>query len=354
MDAGRWRATLLPLAWGFGGLTGLRNRCFDRGLLKERGVGVPVISVGNLVAGGTGKTPFVEYLVKNLIAKVPKLAMVSRGYGRRTRGLVVVSNGSGDVVSAHVGGDEPVQVARKFPGLAVLVGEDRVAAARRAVQDLGADVIILDDGFQHRYLRRDCNILLLDARMNIARERMLPAGSRREPLRGMHRADLVVFTRVESPAASPPWEPALQRWYCGPRALSHIVAEGFCRAGDTRPMQSLPGRSCFAFSGIADHAGFVSGLRAQGILVVGDRAFPDHHRYREADLDRLTREFLASGADVLLTTEKDIMRLMAEESLKQRTSEVLPLYYARVGLKIIGGEEKIWGMIDRALGRSAA
>jgi tetraacyldisaccharide 4'-kinase len=119
-------------------------------------------------------------------------------------------------------------------------------------------------------------------------------------------------------------------------------------------MESLPGRSCFAFSGIADHAGFVSGLQARGILVAGDRAFADHHLYSEADLENLTRDFQTSGADMLLTTEKDVMRLMAEESLRRRASEVLPLYYARIELKIIRGEEEMWGMIDRALGRSAA
>jgi len=353
MRSSPWRASLLPFAWGFGAVTGLRNRCFDWGLMRERGAGVPVISVGNIVAGGTGKTPFVEYLAKILIEKGLKLAMVSRGYGRRSRGVAIVSDGAGAIVSAHHGGDEPVQVARRFPRLAVVVGEDRVAAARCAVEELRAEVILLDDGYQHRALRRECDILLLDARTNIAREPMLPAGYRREPLGGMRRADLIVFTRVDPAAEGVPWEPVLRRWYGGPLAVSRIATEGFYRASDGQ-RASLQGTSCFAFSGIADHAGFVAGLGALGIRIAGEHGYADHHRYSQADLDHLARAFERSGAEMLLTTEKDLMRLTADEELRHRACEVLPLVYSRIELQLIRGEEELLGMIDRTVSRSAA
>jgi len=352
-ESSPWRASLLPFAWGFGAVTGLRNRCFEWGLMRERGAGVPVISVGNMVAGGTGKTPFVEYLARILNGKGLRLAIVSRGYGRRSRGGVIVSDGLGAIVSAHHGGDEPVQVARKFPRLAVVVGEDRVAAARRAVEELRAEVIILDDGFQHRSLRRECDILLMDARTNIMREPMLPAGYRREPLAGMGRADLIVFTRADSVAEVVPREAVLRRWYGGPLAVSRIATEGFYRASDGQRV-SLVGRSCFAFSGIADHVGFVSGLGALGIRVAGEHGYGDHHRYSRADLDRLAREFEQSGAEMLLTSEKDLMRLMADEDLKRRACEDLPLFYSRIELQLISGEEELRGMINRTLSRSAA
>ena len=348
------KVSLQPLAWGFGALTGLRNRCFDWNIAAECGAGVPVISVGNLVAGGTGKTPFVEYLANLLIHRVGRVAMVSRGYGRRSRGVVTVSAGEGRVVSADVGGDEPVQVALKFPSLVVVVGEDRVAAASRAVKELHAEVIIVDDGFQHRSLRRDCNILLLDARKDITREAMLPAGYRREPLRGMQRADLVVFTRVDSPSGTVPWESVLRRWYRGPMTASRIVPEGFYRASDRTRTETVEGKTCFAFSGIADHARFVAGLRGLGMAVVGEKGYPDHHRYSDDDIEHLTREFQKSAAEVLITTEKDVMRLMADEGLKQRTCIALPLAYVQVGLKVIRGEDTIVQMIDHALSRSAA
>ena len=247
-----------------------------------------------------------------------------------------------------------MQVARKFPSLVVVVGEDRVAAATRAAEDLGAEVIVLDDGFQHRSLRRDCNILLLDARNDITREAMLPAGYRREPLQGIQRADLVVFTRVDPASEIVPWEPVVRRWFRGPVALSQIVTEGFYRASDGCRVDSMQGRTCFAFSGIADHAGFVAGLRMLEIAVLGDRSFSDHHRYSEADLESLAREFQMSKAELLLTTEKDLMRLMADERLKHRASVGLPLIYARVELRVMRGEETIVEMIDRTLHRSAA
>jgi len=333
-------------------VTGIRNGAFDHGLLGIRSVGVPVISVGNLVAGGTGKTPFVEYLIKQMIGRAPKLAMVSRGYGRRSRGVVVVSDGSGRILDATIGGDEPVQVARKFPGVVVVVGEDRVAAARVAVEDLGAGLIVLDDGYQHRYLHRDCDILLLDARRNIAREPMLPAGNRRELLRGIARADLVVFTRVESPDAGVAWEHDVQRWVRGPQAFSRMVTAGVVRAADGEVVELSPEQPAFAFSGIADHAGFIAALRAAGIRVVGGRAFGDHHRYSRTDLKAIADACARSGATALLTTEKDLVRLMDAEP--EGAFRTLPLHFVRIELAIIEGEEKILETLDRTLTRNAA
>ena len=352
MIPGQWRAWLRPLGWGFGAVSVMRNRAFDRGLLGTHHVGAPVISVGNLVAGGTGKTPFVEYLIKHMSGRVPKLAMVSRGYGRRSRGVVVVSDGSGGVLGAAIGGDEPVQVARKFPGVAVVVGEDRVAAARVAVEDIGAGLVILDDGYQHRYLHRDCDILLLDARRNIAREPMLPAGNRRELLCGIARADLVVFTRVESLAAGVPWEDDVQQWVRGPRAFSQMATAEVVRAADGQAVELSPEQPIFAFSGIADHAGFVAAVRAAGIQVVGERAFADHHRYTRADLESLSHACGRSGAAALLTTEKDMMRLMDDDpggALGGR-----PLYFVRIELTILKGEGEILETLNRTLRRSAA
>jgi len=354
MTSASWRATLLPLAWGFGAVTGLRNRWYDAGLLREHEVGVPVVSVGNLVAGGTGKTPCVEYLARHLLRTVPRLAVVSRGYGRRSRGVQVVSRGEGEPLNAHLGGDEPVQMARKFPGLVVVVGEDRVAAARHAVDELGAAALVLDDGYQHRSLGRECNLLLLDARRSIAEEPMLPAGNRREPRSGMARADMVVFTKLPAERDSVPWESELRRWYRGPVAYSRMITDGIYRAADLRKVAPLPGRSCVAFSGIADHEGFVGGLRSLGLEVIGQRSYADHHRYDEGDIERLERELRRSRADLLITTEKDLMRLMADGGLRRRACQELPLFYVGVDLKVVKGEEELLAVVDRAVSRSAA
>jgi tetraacyldisaccharide 4'-kinase len=352
--ANSWRAPLLPLGWGFGAVTGLRNRCYDAGLLREQEVGVPVVSVGNLVAGGTGKTPCVEYLTRHLLRVVPRLAVVSRGYGRQSRGVQVVSRGEGEPLNARLGGDEPVQMARKFPGLVVVVGEDRVAAARHAVKDLGAAAVILDDGYQHRALRRDCNLLLLDARRNIAEEAMLPAGNRREPRSGMGRADMVVFTKLPAGEQRVPWESELRRWFRGPVAYSRMVTDAVYRAADLRKAESLPGRSCFAFSGIADHQGFIAGLRSMGLEVGGERSYPDHHRYDEGDVERLARDLDRSGAELLITTEKDLMRLVTDDGMRRRAFQDLPLFYVGVDLLVFKGEEELLAMVDQTVRRSAA
>jgi len=202
------RFVLLPLSWLYGLVVRLRNRLFDSRVLKSAAADVPVISVGNLTAGGTGKTPLVEYIAGHFLTQGRKVGIVSRGYGRASRGVVVVSDGSSLRADARAGGDEPVQMARKYPAAAVVVGEKRVEAARCAIE-LGAEVLLLDDAFQHRYLRRDVDILVLDSRKDIREEPLLPSGLRREPLSSLRRADLVVMSRIASRSVRVPWAPAL-------------------------------------------------------------------------------------------------------------------------------------------------
>jgi tetraacyldisaccharide 4'-kinase len=175
----KMRKLLFPFSLLYWLVSAVRNWFFDIGFLKSEKVSVPVISVGNISAGGVGKTPFIELLIDNSTT-LGRLSVVSRGYGRKSAGTVVVSDGRGKIASVENSGDEPIQLALKFPKVIVVVDEQRVRGARKAIE-LGAEVILLDDGFQHRYLHRDLDIVLLTSKEILKGDIMLPAGNRREP-----------------------------------------------------------------------------------------------------------------------------------------------------------------------------
>ena len=175
----------------------IRNWLFDIGILKSVDVGVPVISVGNITAGGTGKTPIVENIAKIFIEQGKKVAIVSRGFGRASRGTVVVSDGKNILAKAKDAGDEPLYLAQRFNSVIVVVDEQRVRGAQLAVTKYGAEIILLDDGFQHRYLKRDIDIVLMDSQNSPFVTSLLPAGYRREPLRSLQRANAIIWTKVK-------------------------------------------------------------------------------------------------------------------------------------------------------------
>ncbi|MGB2960079.1 MAG: tetraacyldisaccharide 4'-kinase [Bacteroidota bacterium] len=341
---------LLPLSWFYGLVVWLRNRMFDLGILRTSRVSVPVISVGNLTAGGTGKTPLVEAIAGHLLSGGKKVGIVSRGYGRASRGVVVVSDGNSVRAAGREAGDEPMQMAWKHPSAAVVVGERRVEAARRAVA-LGAEVLVLDDAFQHRYLHRDVNIVVLDSRIDITRERLLPSGLRRELLPGLGRADILVLSRVPPHGAKIEWAGALAQWYNGPIVRVSTRIDGFFSATDGTEVaiDRLKRERIYAFSGIAQHGTFVEDLSRSGLDVRAGRAFPDHHVYTGADIESIEREVGAAGCSALMTTEKDIARIAVDEELGGKFLERLPVYHTRVSVGPVAGGETLWDLIDAAV-----
>jgi tetraacyldisaccharide 4'-kinase len=342
------RMLLLPFSWIYGVAVSIRNILFDVGILTRTSVGVPVISVGNMTAGGTGKTPLAERIVEYLLQRGERVAVVSRGYGRRSRGVVVVSDGRSVKVNADEGGDEPVQIARKYPGVSVVVGERRVDAARLAVKDLGASVIVLDDGFQHRYLKRNLDIVVVDARRDLHDEPMLPAGARREPLSGLRRADLVALSKVEFDNLD--WSVSVRRWFDGPVVAFRHAITSVHKAADHREVtpSEYRGKAAIAFSGIGDHGNFVTGLWHEGFRVVGEVQFRDHHRYAVSDIDRLMTLYKSSGAEVVVTTEKDLARLQVEGAVKSAI-ESMPLFYVRVTVELVSGGDELFSQISSHL-----
>jgi len=272
-----------PLSAIYGVVAGVRHALYDHGWLRARLLGGSVISVGNLSTGGSGKTPFVILLGELLKARGISFDVLSRGYGRKTQGVLLVDPGG---LAADFG-DEPLLIARRL-GVRVVVGEDRYEAGRFAESQFGAQIHLLDDGFQHRRLARDFDIVLVTA--EDARDRLLPAGRLRESLHALRRADAVVLTSGASAESFP--IKGKTAW----RAKRGIVA------------LNVPPRP-IVFCGIARPQNFILQLRAAGIDPIAEAFFRDHHSYTENDVRDLLDLRQSSEAGGFVTTEKDAVNL---------------------------------------------
>jgi len=293
------RAASVPYAVA----TVARNVLYDAGVLPSRRVSARVVSVGNVTVGGTGKTPLTLWLASALHARGRRVAIVTRGYGRRSRGVVTVGDGGRALLSARDGGDEAVLLARRFGG-PVVAGADRVAAARYACATFASDLIVLDDGFQHRRLARDVDVVVLAA--DPRRQRLLPAGPRREDWRALARAAAAVLAddAVDEAGARHllPRAAVVGRMHTRATALVEAAASGWTETSLTW----LQGRRVVAVAGIARPHRFADTLRALGATVAAVHAFPDHHPYTPGDVARLVA---SAGVDSLVTTEKDLVKL---------------------------------------------
>jgi tetraacyldisaccharide 4'-kinase len=274
---------LNPLSAIYGGVVAARNALYDRRWLPAHTLVGSVISVGNLSVGGSGKTPFVILLGELLKARGIRFDVLSRGYGRRTRGVLQVDPGG----LPRDFGDEPLLIARRLQA-PVLVGEDRYEAGQFAEARFGAQIHLLDDGFQHRTLARDFDIVLVTP--EDARDRLLPLGRLREPLRGLRRADAVVLTSGASPESLPLEGKTV--W----RVRRAIIA------------QNIPPRPV-VFCGIARPQNLLLQLRAAGVAPVAEAFFRDHHAYSEKDVRDLLQLKQRSEAGGFITTEKDAVNL---------------------------------------------
>ncbi len=341
--------SLFPLSWLYGLAVGVRNAGFDWGLFSVHRLGVPVISVGNLTAGGTGKTPLVVELVRRLQERKVRVGVVSRGYGRTTKGCVVVSDGKRTLVEVSKGGDEPVMLAGRLPGAIIIVAERRAVAAELAIHRFGVDIIVMDDGYQHRGLGRDLNILAVDGSRDLSAERLLPAGLRREPLRALRRAGIVVVTKISTQEQVDHCRTRLQRWFPGQMVGAKTALCGVTRATPGGPVAAtLPARP-FAFSGIGSPAGFETWLVESGVQLRGSVRFPDHHRYAPDDLSSVEEDARAAGADALVTTEKDAVRLIDAGFLGASFGIRLPLFWVNIGLEFLDGGALLSSHLDRVL-----
>lgn len=303
----RW--ALGPLAWGYRLGVGVRRAAFGIGLRRAQQVPVPVVSFGNVTVGGTGKTPAALWLAGRLAARGERPAIVTRGYGGDLKGRVVTVGHEGRALfDPREIGDEAVLLAERFPG-PVVCGADRVAAAKQAIAEHGATVIVLDDGFQHWRLARDADVVLVDGRSGFGNGALLPAGPLREPLAALRRAHAIVVTKS---AAGARVAETLERVAPDvPKLAAELVPRSLVVSEDgvlvTRPLGDLVGRRVVTVSAIAQPQSFYEVLGQLEVRAVEVLEFPDHHLFTQADWQRITQA--GHRADLVVCTEKDIVKL---------------------------------------------
>ena len=331
---------LLPLSWIYAFGVVLRNIFFDREIFHAENVGVRVISVGNISTGGTGKTPVVESIARTVEGKGIKAGIISRGYKRSTRGLVEVSDGKSLKVTAEESGDEPHQLALHLPETVIIVDEDRAEGGRYAMSNLGVEVIILDDGFQHRAIHRDLDIVVIDASQSPFSMHMLPAGYRRDTYSSLKRANVVLLTKVKQSTAIAPLEKRIRKYSDAKIFTSSFSVAAFRRAKTkfSVNLESVKGKKAVAFCGIGQPESFRSSLEEIGVHVVSLMSFEDHHPYSKADLERVAAEQEKLSAEYIVTTEKDMARLagLAAADFLQNN----PVFYVEMKTEI--QQQKEW------------
>ncbi|MCL4109486.1 UNVERIFIED_CONTAM: hypothetical protein GTU68_024383 [Idotea baltica] len=325
------RASLWSLSLGYRVAAATRNLLFDAGIKQQHSVSAPVISIGNLTTGGTGKTPVVASVVNHLVAAGRKPAIISRGY----RAIDGEAN------------DEKMMLDQLCPNVVHLQNPDRVAFAKIAIAEHQADVLVLDDGFQHRRIARNLNVVLVDATCPFGYGHLLPRGLLREPVSSLRRADVVLITRANQ---------------CDAETIEHITQE-IRRANDSVPVlevafqsqrlrnstgqstsfESLASHQVAAFCAIGNPEGFRRTLNDSQLEPAWLQSFPDHHHYSQSDLTQLSERAVDSGIDVLLTTQKDLVKIPAD-SLNR-----VPLWAIEIAAEFGDDQSQFESILDRCI-----
>ncbi len=299
---------LSPFALLYRAILIFRNRLFDKGTIKSDSLPCKVVSVGNITIGGTGKTPFSAYLASELKRLGFKPCILSRGYkGRKSEKVSVVSNGFKSFGNVREHGDEPVMLAENLKKIPVIVGASRYQCGMRAVDEFGVDCCILDDGFQHRKLKRDLDIVLIDGHTLLGNEKMFPYGPLREPFAGLKRADALVATRwnmvVDTEAAGD---------YIGRLGVATVFHAESTITGyfDKNGKKiSMPSKSMLlGFCGVGNPYSFEKNIKNSGFTRYANLIFPDHHNYSQRDAQRIRAVAIKMKADWIVTTEKDFIK----------------------------------------------
>ena len=316
---------LLPLSKLYGLGVGIRNHLFNIGLLKSRSFKIPIISVGNITVGGSGKTPHVEYLINLLQDKVSKVAVLSRGYKRKSKGFVLASD---DTTMSQIG-DEPYQMKQKFPNIYVAVDKDRCHGIDQLTQDEVAkdtEVILLDDAFQHRYVSPGINILLVDYHRLIIYDRLLPAGRLREPQKEKVRADIVIITKCPPDLKAINYRVLKNAMNLYPYQDLFFTTLEYCNLKaifDSREkeLESIKELHVMLLTGIASPRQMIIDLEDKCADIM-PLTFPDHHNFKRKDIERINETFAAiPEPKIIITTEKDATRLTNIEDLSAEVKE---------------------------------
>ncbi len=320
-----------------------RNFCYDKGWLKQHRVKVKVICIGNVTTGGTGKTPLVIWVNNLLTSKGLRCAILTRGYKSQKGKL----------------SDEPAILAKYCPDTKIIIEPDRVAGASKAVEQTDAKVVIMDDGFQHRRLARDLDIITIDATCPFGYGRMLPAGLLREPVSALIRADAVVITRSDQVSVSELEQLENKLKEIKPsitiaRAVHAPLCVKMLRIKDSIvdqtggleiSLEELRNKSIFAFCGIGNPKTFMIMLKQLGVSIVASKIYGDHHHYTPADIDDIYEETRYLNVDMILTTEKD----WTKTAFMAGSKENMPLAYLAVKLQFTKGQQQIIELLEKTL-----
>ena len=334
----------MPFSWLYGLGVGIRNYLFDAEILKSKSYSIPVISVGNITVGGAGKTPHVEYLI-DLLRDEMQVAVLSRGYKRKSRGYVVADENT----TMRDIGDEPFQIKQKFEGVYVAVDKDRCHGIDHLISDedtKDVEVILLDDAFQHRYVKPGVNILLVDYHKFINYDKLFPAGRLREPQSAKVRADIVIVTKcpknlnpIDYRVLSKAMDlKAFQQLYF--TTLSYCDLKPIFNGGDTVPLNEIMGENILLLTGIAspehlqvDIMEYTRGVKLETM------AFSDHHNFTERDVERINERFAAMPSPKrIITTEKDQVRLFYLEGLSEEVKQNIYALPIKVEFMLEGGK----------------
>ncbi|MDP2895289.1 MAG: tetraacyldisaccharide 4'-kinase [bacterium] len=342
--------TLKCVLWGMSQVyrlgVWLRIRIYEAGLLRRRSLPCPTISVGNITVGGTGKTPFVEALASSLHERGRRVAILSRGYksknspGAAERGGAatrVVSNGEKIFLNALHAGDEPYLLAANLKGVAVSVDKNRFRAGQAAISDMGADTLILDDGFQHLSLKRDLDIVLIDCTNPFGNGHLLPRGILREPLRALRRADCFVLTKATG-VDTEPLRAKLRELNPQAEIIETIHQPLYLEellSGRREKPEFIRGKAVHAVSGIARPDSFEEAVERLGGHIARRIRFTDHHRFTEQEIEEILQQASAEHVAAVVTTQKDAVRMPTLGFTP------VPLYFLRVAIQVTKGTENL-------------
>jgi len=338
LGAGLLRLILGVASAGYSVAVRARNFLYSAGWLKVHRVNAIVLSVGNITVGGTGKTPLVIWLCKEIISDSrfhisnSQCAILTRGYK-----------------AAKDAGDEPAILAEGCPEVKVIINPDRIAGAIEAISKLGAEVLIMDDGFQHRRSGRDLDIVVIDATLPFGYGRMLPAGLLREPITSLKRADAAVITRCDQVTETELSEIEKKLSAINPDMIiaMSIHAPAYVKSTDDKEisLEHLKDKKIFAFCGIGNPDAFLRTIKQTGADLAGEKIYNDHHHYTNDCLADIYEQAECLKADLILTTQKDWTKIKRLALLKKD----IPLGYIGIEIKFLAGEEKLRGLIEKTL-----
>jgi len=301
----------IPILWFISFLYGIliyiRNQLFDLGWIQINSFNKPIISIGNITLGGTGKTPLVIYIAKILLKKNITPGIISRGYKRKSKGMVVVHNGKKILVDVLISGDEPYLMAKTLEKVPIIVCNNRSVGIKKLLKNYSVDIIIMDDAFQHRKVKRDLDIVTIAANESNANYKLFPLGKMREPWQNIQRSDLVVYTKTENKI--PDIHSKLQHHF--PKDYTISTFDMLLMKYDINGYveTSAPNEPLFAFCGIADPQSFFKSILMLGINIQEKIIYKDHQNYNKTVINQLSQQIKENNGTKVITTEKDLVKL---------------------------------------------